>query len=58
MAVSNLDHLFSVIRIKERPALPENLGNKKSYREGGIKMNHEDVCVNQRNLDCIIVHSA
>ena len=25
MAVSNLDHLLSVVRIKQRPALPENL---------------------------------
>jgi len=25
VAVSNLDHLLSVVKIKERPALPENL---------------------------------
>ena len=25
MTVLNLDHLLSVIRVKERPALPENL---------------------------------
>ena len=32
MAVSNLDHLLSVVRIKERPALPENPGKTTAQK--------------------------
>ena len=32
VAVSNLDHLLSVVRIKERPTLPENLGKTTAQK--------------------------
>ena len=32
VAVSNLDHLLNVVRIKERPALPENLGKTTAQK--------------------------
>ena len=32
VAVLNLDHLLSVVRIKERPALPENLGETTAQK--------------------------
>ena len=32
LAVSNLDHLLSVVRNKERPALPENLGKTTAQK--------------------------
>ena len=32
VAVSNLNHLLSVIRIRERPALPENLGKTTAQK--------------------------
>ena len=32
VAVLNLDHLLGVVRIKERPALPENLGKTTAQK--------------------------
>ena len=32
VAVSNQDHLLCVVRIKERPALPENLGKTTAQK--------------------------